>query len=285
MQVASFFNRRVTYRTLVIYLPVIFIVIAMVFPFYWMLVTSLKPTKEIYSVKANPFYTLTPTIDHYIFLFQKTIFSRWFWNTLTVAIASTAISLIAAIPAGYSLAKLRFPGAAMLGWLIFVFYLVPPTLLFIPLADLINNLGLTNSLWSLILVYPTFLIPFGTWLLTGYFRTIPREIEECALVDGCSKIGSMIRMALPLALPGILSVFIFAFTLSWNEFVYALTLVNDTDLKTVPVGAITELVRGDAWYWGSLMATALLSSVPVALLYSFFVDYFVAGLTAGAVKG
>ncbi len=272
-------------RLITVFLPVMLIVVVMIFPFYWMAVTSVKPTKEIYSVVANPFYTLSPTIEHYMFLFQKTIFTRWFWNTLSVALASTAISLVAAIPAGYALARLRFRGAAFLGWLIFVFYLVPPTLLFIPLGDLINGMGLGNSLWGLILVYPTFLIPFGTWLLTGYFRAIPREIEECALVDGCSKIGSMLRMALPLALPGILSVFIFAFTLSWNEFIYALTLVSDSELKTLPVGAVTELIRGDAWYWGSLMATALLASVPVAVLYSFFVDYFVAGLTAGAVKG
>lgn len=267
------------------YSSVLVLLVLTAFPFYWMLVTSFKSTREIYNLEANPFYTLGPTLAHYRMLFTKTLFVQWFWNTLVVAMGSTLIAMVASLPAGYALARLRFMGASTLGSLIFVFYLVPPTLLFIPMASLVNSLGITNTLLSLILVYPTFLIPFGTWLLTGYFRTIPKEIEECALVDGCTRIGAMIRVAFPLALPGLLSVFIFAFTLSWNEFVYALTLITSSDLKTLPIGIVTELMRGDAFWWGPLMASALLSSVPVALFYTFFADYFVAGLTAGAVKG
>lgn len=268
-----------------VYSSVLILLILTVFPFYWMFVTSLKSTREIYNLGANPFYTLKPTLSHYRMLFLETPFTVWFWNTLIVSLGSTAIAMAASLPAGYALARLQFVGAGTLGSLIFVFYLVPPTLLFIPMVSLINTLGITNTLLSLILVYPTFLIPFGTWLLTGYFRTIPKEVEECALVDGCTRIGAMVRVAFPLAMPGLLSVFIFAFTLSWNEFVYALSLITSPELKTLPIGIVTELIQGDSFYWGALMASALLSSVPVAVFYAFFADYFVAGLTAGAVKG
>jgi multiple sugar transport system permease protein len=272
-------------RAVVIHIPVTLIVASFLFPFLWMAITSIKPTSEIYSMDANPFYTLSPTLRHYRFLGTETLFGRWFLNTLLITIGSTAISLVASLPAAYALARLRFRGAAVLGTVIFIFYLVPPSLLFIPMSALINALGLTNTLTALVLVYPTFLIPFATWLLTGYFRAVPREVEECALVDGCSKVGAMLRVALPLAIPGILSVLIFAFTLSWNEFLYALTLITDRTSKTLPVGIVTELMIGDSFWWGSLMGAALLSSLPVALFYSFFVDYFVAGMTAGAVKG
>jgi len=268
-----------------VYASVLGLLVLTVFPFYWMFVTSLKSTREIYNLTANPFYTLAPTLAHYRMLFRETPFVVWFWNTLIVSLGSTAIAMIASLPAGYALARLRFLGAGTLGSLIFVFYLVPPTLLFIPMVSLVNSLGITNTLLSLILVYPTFLIPFGTWLLTGYFRTIPKEIEECALVDGCTRIGAMVRVTFPLALPGLLSVFIFAFTLSWNEFIYALSLITSPELKTLPIGIVTELIQGDSFYWGALMAAALLSSVPVAVFYAFFADHFVAGLTAGAVKG
>ncbi len=272
-------------RQFLAYSSVLAVLALTVFPFYWMLITSFKPMREIFNVEANPFYAAAPTLSNYSALFTQTPFAQWLWNTLVVSLGSTMIAMAASLPAGYALARLRFLGAGALGSLIFAFYLVPPTLLFIPMVSLINLLGLTNTLLSLILIYPTFLIPFGTWLLTGYFRTIPKEIEECALVDGCTRIGAMVRVAFPLALPGLLSVFIFAFTLSWNEFVYALTLITSADLKTLPIGIVTELIRGDSFQWGALMAAALLSSVPVAVFYAFFADYFVAGLTAGAVKG
>jgi multiple sugar transport system permease protein len=206
-------------------------------------------------------------------------------NTLLVSTASTAISLAFSTLAGYSLARLRYRGATTIGWAIFITYLVPPTLLFIPLLGVVSSLGLANSLTSLILVYPTFLIPFGTWMLIGYFKSIPHELEESALVDGATRLQAMFRIVMPLALPGLLSVGIFSFTLSWNEFIYALVFLQDATLKTVPVGVTSELIRGDSFFWGELMAGALLGSVPVAVIYSFLVEYFVAGLTAGAVKG
>jgi multiple sugar transport system permease protein len=206
-------------------------------------------------------------------------------NTLGVSVAATAISLVFSVLAGYALARLRFRGAGLLGLLIFVSYLVPQTLLFIPLYDVIVSLGLTNTPWSLVLTYPTFLIPFCAWLLMGYFKSIPKELEESALIDGSSRLGTIWRIVLPLALPGLLSAGIFAFTLSWNEYLYALVFITDPALKTVAVGAVSELIRGDGFFWGELMAGALLACLPVAAAYAFLVDYYVAGLTAGAVKG
>src|SRR5207245_9440771 len=199
------------------------------------------------------------------------------------AVASTGTSLACGLLAGYALARLRLPMARMLGTSIFVTYLVPPTLLFIPLADIIRDFQLGNTPWALILTYPTFLIPFSTWLLMGYFKTIPFELEECALIDGANRFQILVKIVLPLAVPGLISAGIFAFTLSWNEFIYALTFVSSSEVKTVPVGVVTELVEGDVYHWGSLMAGALLGSLPVAVLYSFFVEYYVSGLT-GAVK-
>jgi multiple sugar transport system permease protein len=206
-------------------------------------------------------------------------------NSAIVAIVSCTVSLFCSILAGYSLARLRYRGAGPIGWGIFITYLVPPTLLFLPLTFVIRSLHLFNNLLSLILTYPTFLIPFCTWLLIGYFKSIPRELEESALVDGATRLQAMVRIVIPLAMPGILSAAMFAFTLSWNEFLYALIFLNDSPIKTLPVGVVQEFIHGDDFYWGVLMAGALMASVPVALLYSFFVDYFVAGLTAGAVKG
>jgi len=212
------------------------------------------------------------------------MFSRWLWNTFYIALASTVISLACGLLAGYALARLKFPMAGTLGTSIFVTYLVPPTLLFIPLADIIRDFQLGNTPWALILTYPTFLIPFCTWLLMGYFKTIPKELEECARIDGATRFGAMTRIIFPIAVPGILSAGIFAFTLSWNEFIYALIFLSSPERKTVPVGVVSELIRGDIYFWGQLMAGALLGSVPVALVYSFFVEYYVTGLT-GSVKG
>ncbi|MBI3325990.1 MAG: carbohydrate ABC transporter permease [Nitrospinae bacterium] len=272
-------------RILLFHLPLWFFLIITLFPFYWMLITSLKPNAELYNVRTNPFYVLKPTLDHFRYLMRETIFLTWAYNTFYVSILSTAISLVTGIMAGYALSRLRFKGSGLMAVGIFVTYLVPPTLLFIPLADVVRAFGLLDSPWSLILTYPTFLIPFSTWLLMGYFKTIPRELEECAMIDGATRIQAMIKIVLPLALPGILSAGIFAFTLSWNEFIYALVFLSSTDIKTIPVGVVSELIRGDVFFWGPLMAGALLGSVPVAIIYSFFVEYYVAGLTAGAVKG
>ena len=272
-------------RLMTLYLPLSVAAIILLFPFYWMFITSIKTDRELIDLNGLPFWVFEPTLEHYRVLFAETGFLRWALNTLTISVVATAISLVCSILAGYALARLRFRGAAAIAGAIFVTYLVPQTLLFLPLLEVVRQLGLSNTLWSMILTYPTILIPFSTWLLMGYFRSIPRELEESALIDGASRVRAMTQIVLPLALPGILSAAIFAFTLSWNEFIYALVFTNSTDIKTIPVGVVTELVKGDVYFWGSLMAGALLGSVPVALIYSFFVDKYVGGLTAGAVKG
>ena len=278
-------RQRPLQRLLLLHLPLWCFLIVTLFPFYWMLITVIKPNAELYNVRMNPFLVLKPTLDHLRYLMRETIFLTWAYNTFYVSILSTAISLGAGIMAGYALSRLRFKGSGMMAVGIFVTYLVPPTLLFIPLADVVRALGLLDSPWALILTYPTFLIPFCTWLLMGYFKTIPRELEECAMIDGATRMQAMLKIVLPLALPGILSAGIFAFTLSWNEFLYALVFLSSSDIKTIPVGVVSELIRGDVFFWGPLMAGALLGSLPVAIIYSFFVEYYVAGLTAGAVKG
>ncbi len=270
------------------YLPIAVFILFTLFPFYWMAVTALRPDHVLYrtwrQASATPFWTLEPTLEHFRGLLQTTSFPKWLWNTMLIAIVSTLISLVCGMFAGYALARLKFRGSEFLGTAIFITYLVPQTLLFIPLADIIRDLHLGNTPWALMLTYPTFLIPFCTWLLMGYFKTIPKELEECARIDGATRFGAMVRIIFPVAIPGILSAGIFAVTLSWNEFIYALIFMSSAELKTVPVGVVSELIRGDIFFWGQLMAGALLGSIPVALVYSFFVEYYVTGLT-GSVKG
>jgi multiple sugar transport system permease protein len=256
------------------------------FPFYFMVVTSLKSNAELYNLKAIPFWVQSGVItDHYRYLVQKTDFLTWITNSLIISVVSTGASLVIAILAGYSLARLRFAGVGSFGTAVFITYLVPPTLLFLPLSQVVVWLGVADSIWALIITYPTFLVPFSTWLLMGYFRTVPREVEECALVDGASRFQTLTRIVLPMAVPGIVCAALFGFTLTWNEFIYALTFVSQTANKTAVVGVTADLIRGDIYYWGSLMAGAVLASVPVVICYVFFLDYYVSGLTAGAVKG
>jgi multiple sugar transport system permease protein len=271
-------------RVLTLHVPLALFMIALLFPFYWMLVTSLKSNAELYNAQANPLLVTMPSLSHYGQLFTRTLFARWSLNTIVVSVVSTFISLFAGTLAGYALARLRFRGGGVLGIVVFISYLVPPTLLFIPLAEVVRNLGLLDSPLALILTYPTFLIPFCTWLMMSYFKTIPRDLEDCARIDGATRVQAMVRVALPLAVPGILSAGIFAFTLSWNEFLYALVFITSASQKTIPVGVVADLIKGDVFYWGSLMAGALLGSVPVAIIYSFFVDHYVRALT-GALKG
>jgi multiple sugar transport system permease protein len=271
-------------RLLVFYIPLFLFVFITLFPFLWMFITSIKPDQELYNPRLSPFLVRAPTLSHWQMLFNDTLFVQWMINTLWVAIASTAISLFAGVLAGYALARLVFPGSTVFGISIFVTYLVPPTLLFIPLTGVVSWMGLEDTTWSLIFTYPTFLVPFCTWLLMGYFQTIPKELEECARIDGATRLQAMIFIILPLAIPGILSAGIFAFTLSWNEFLYALVFISSPQNKTIPVGVTSELIKGDVFFWGSLMAGALLGSVPVAIVYSFFVENYVSGIT-GAVKG
>jgi len=250
-----------------------------------MLIVSFKPTNDLFEMKFNPFWIQQFTLENYLYLFQNTDFLTWLKNTLIVSVVSTILSLICSIFIGYALARLRFPGSNFLGLGIFMAYLVPPTLLFLPLAQVISGFGLNNTYWALILTYPTQLIPFASWLLMGYFRTIPKEIEESAMADGCSRIQILVRMVLPLSVPGLLSAGIFCFTLCWNEFLYALIFMSSGSMKTVSVGTVSDLIKADTLFWGALMASAVLGSFPIAFIYSFFVKHYVSGLTAGAVKG
>jgi multiple sugar transport system permease protein len=264
-------------------LPLAAFLVFLLFPFYWMLVTALKPNRDLYNLALNPLWTWTPTLDHVRRLLWDTHFLPWLRNTLVISVGATALSLATSLMAAYAIGRLRFRGSGALGIAIFLTYLVPPVILFIPLSRIISALGLWDRPAALVLTYPTFLVPFCVWLLLGYFRTIPQELEDCARVDGASRLQVMRYVTLPLALPGILSCLIFAFTLSWNEYLYALVFLSSTDQKTVPVGLATELVTGDVFQWGPLMAGALLGSVPVAVAYSFFVEHYVAALT-GALK-
>mgnify|MGYP001604587381 FL=1 len=264
-------------------LPFVFFAL---FPFYFMFVTSFKSNAELYNLKSIPFWVQTGVIaDHYTFLFQKTEFLTWMKNSLLISVVATTVSVGISILAGYSLARLRFRGASSFGTAVFISYLVPPTLLFLPLFQVVAWLGLSDSVVALMVTYPTFLVPFCTWLLMGYFRTVPREIEECALVDGATRMQTLFRIVLPMAVPGIICALLFSFTLCWNEFTYALTFISQSGNKTAVVGVTQDLIRGDIYYWGSLMAGAVLASVPVVVVYVLFLDYYVSGLTAGAVKG
>jgi multiple sugar transport system permease protein len=259
------------------------------FPFYWMVVTTFKQNADLYvgatNIQHNPFiFNRPPTLDHLRTLFGQTLYTTWLINTLWVGVVVVAITLLLAVPAGYSLARLTGRWGERLSIGVFLTYLVPSTLLFIPLSRLVSLLGLQDSLWSLILIYPTFTVPFCTWLLMGFFKSLPREVEESAMVDGCSRFGAIVRMVLPLSMPGLLTVVIFALTLVIQEFVYSLTFISSVQRMTVSVGVPVALVRGDVYYWGSLMAACLLTSVPIAIVYNLFLDRFIAGFTVGAVQ-
>ncbi len=274
-----------TVREVSFYGAVAFFVVLSAFPFYWMLITSLKANSDLYNVTNIPFwFNEPPTFEHYRYLFEQTLFARWLLNSLVIGLAVTAITLLAALPAGYSLARMTGRSGEALGIGIFLTYLVPPTLLFLPLSRLVAELGLQNSMWSLVVVYPTFTIPFCTWLLMGFFKAMPVEIEEAAIVDGCSLFGAFVRMVLPLSWPAILTAVIFTFTLTLQEFVYALTFISASDQKPVTLGVATDLVRGDIFFWGEIMAGALIASIPVAIAYNLFLDRFISGITGGAVK-
>jgi multiple sugar transport system permease protein len=261
-----------------------FLVFAL-FPFYHMALTSLKQDRELYDRQANPLIIQTgPTLEHYSKLLWESAFLTWTKNSLLVTILATTVSVVVGTIAAYALARMKFFGVGAFGTGIFVTYLVPTSLLFLPLAQVVNWIGLADSKWSLVVTYPTFLIPFCTWLLMGYFRTVPKEVEECAMVDGATRIQALLRIVLPIAIPGLICAVLFAFTLSWNEFIYSLTFISSSDQITASVGVTQELIRGDIYFWGQLMAGAILGSVPIVILYVFFLDYYVSGLTAGAVK-
>jgi multiple sugar transport system permease protein len=276
--------QRLPQRLVSIYLPLGIIVIILVFPFYWMALTAIKPDEQLLDLdKFNPFITTAPTLKHIKKLLFESHYPQWLWNTMYVAVSATALSIVVSVLAAYALVRLRFRGAQWVGVAIFLSYLVPPSILFIPLATVVFQYGLFDTPFALILTYPTILIPFSTWLLMGYFKTIPFELEECALIDGASRWQILIKIVLPLAIPGLISAFIFAFTVCWNEFIYALTFLQSTQNKTVPVAIVNEFVDGDIYRWGSLMAGALAGSLPLVILYAFFVEHYVSAMT-GAVK-
>jgi multiple sugar transport system permease protein len=255
------------------------------FPFYWMLITAFKRGPDLYNLKNNPFiFNQKPTLEHLKLLFEETLFLRWLGNTLFAGIFVVAITLLLAVPAAYALTRLTGRWGGRVGIAIFLTYLVPPTLLFIPLSRIVALLGFQDSLWSIIIVYPSFTIPFSIWLLMGFFKSIPRELEDAAMVDGLTRFQAFIKLVIPISLSGILTVVIFTFTLVTQEFVYALTFISSASHETVGLGVPVFLVRGDVYYWGSLMAACIIASLPIAVLYNSFLDRFIAGFTVGSVK-
>lgn len=259
--------------------------VLLAFPFYWMLITTFKQTQDLYNLDNNPFiFNMRPTLEHLKYLIDQTDFVRWGINTLTVGVLVTIITLLLALPAAYALNRLTGRWGPRLGVGIFLTYLVPPTLLFIPLSRVVANIGLQNTIWSLVVTYPSFTVPFSIWLLMGFFKTIPRDLEDAAMVDGLTRFGAFLKLVVPISISGILTVVIFTFTLVTQEFVYALTFISGDKNQVVQVGVPIFLVRGDVYYWGSLMAACLITSVPIAIVYNLFLDRFVAGFTVGAVK-
>jgi len=252
---------------------------------FWFVIALFVKVNDLYNLQNNPLlFHLPPTLEQVQYLFERTNFATWVENTAEVGAAVVLITVLICVPAAYALARVRFPGSDSLGIGIFLTYLVPPTLLFLPLSQLVAGFGLNNSKWSLALVYPTFTIPFCTWLLMGFFKTVPFEIEEAAMLDGCGQFGALVRVVLPVSWPGLVTSVIFSFTLSMQDFLYSLAFVSISEQKPVPLGVATELIRGDVYFWGSLMAGALLVGVPVAIVYNLFLDKFISGITGAAIK-
>jgi multiple sugar transport system permease protein len=270
-----------------------FFVIALAFfcffsaaPFIWMTITVFKQDKDLYRSGNNPFiFNEPPTLEHLTFLFNETNYMVFLRNSLFIGVMVVLITLVFALPAAYSLARLTGSWGERAGIAIFLVYLVPPTLLFIPLSRIVVALGLNNTLWALVLIYPTISIPFSTWLLMGFFKSIPKDLEEAAMMDGYSRFGAIMRVVLPLSLSGVIAVIVFTFTLTLHEFIYALAFVSSSAQRTISVGVPTELIRGDVFFWQSLMAAAAIVAIPVGIIYVFFLDRLVAGFTMGAVKG
>jgi multiple sugar transport system permease protein len=256
--------------------------IVLAFPFFWMAVTSFKPEAQVYD--PTKVWTFHPTLASYGFLFHHTGYLRWLRNSSLVGVAVVLITLLVAVPAGYALARLSGRMGRTLGVAIFLTYLVPPTLLFLPLSRVISKLHLEDRLWALILVYPSFTVPFAIWLLMGFFKSVPQELEDAALMDGCSRLGALWRVVLPVSLPGILTVVIFTFSLVINEFVYAITFISSSTNRTLTVGVPTDLIRGDLFNWPGIMAAILLPSIPLALVYNAFLNRFITGFTGGAFR-
>jgi len=259
--------------------------VLLAFPFYWMFIATFKQNIDLYNTDNNPFkFNLPPTLDHLKLLFFETRYVRWLGNTAFVGVLVVIITLAFALPAAYALARLTGRWGQRLGIGIFLTYLIPPTLLFIPLSRVVALLGLQDTIWSVVLVYPSFTIPFSIWLLMGFFKSIPKELEDAAMVDGLSRFEAFVKLVVPISTSGILTVVIFTFTLVTQEFVYALTFISPESQQMVGVGIPIFLVRGDVYFWGSLMAACLITSLPIAFLYNMFLDRFIAGFTVGAIK-
>jgi multiple sugar transport system permease protein len=267
------------------YLGLVPFLMISLFPLVWMAITAIKQEPDLYRTDLNPFwFHLPPTLKNFEFLFNQTHYVDWIVNTLSISAWVSLLTLAAAVPAGYALTRLRLRFAENLGISIFLTYLVSPIILFIPLARIVGLLDLQDRWWALVVIYPTFTIPFCTWLLMGFFKTVPVEIEEAAMVDGCGQLGALWRVVLPVSWPGLITAVIFSFTLSMQDFLYALAYVSISNQKPIPLGVATELIRGDVYFWGSLMAGALLVGIPVAILYNIFLDRFIAGITGAAIK-
>ena len=267
------------------YLPLSPYLLVVLFPFYWMIITTFKRDNDLYNLTGVPFwFKESPTLSHVQLLLQDTLFITWLKNSLLIGASVVVITLVIGLPAAYGLARIRFFGNRTLSTAMFLSYLIPPALLFLPLSQVVRKIGFTDSIWSLVLVYPSFTLPFCTWLLMGFVRTVPHEIEESAQLDGCTRFQTFRMIVLPVIVPGIITAGIFAFTLTYQEFIYALTFISASANKTIAYGVTTDLIRGDVFYWGSLMAGALIGSVPVAIVYAFSLDHFIHGLTAGALK-
>ncbi len=272
-------------RALPFYLLLGVVTAGLLFPFYWGFITSLKFEVDIYDFSGNFLIPKRPSLENYATLFKTPRYFIWFWNTFLVSAVTTIASVVVSVMAGFAIARLRFRGAALAGTLVFITYLAPKNFLFVPLAQILKDWGLLGGLSALMLTYPTNLIPFCTWLLSGYFSNVPHEPEECAMVDGASRLGAIVRITLPMALPGIITAAIFAFTASWNELLYSIVFVSGEENKMLTNGVIGAFAGGDYFSWGPLMAAATLSSLPVAFLYLLFTDRFVSGITSGSTKG
>jgi multiple sugar transport system permease protein len=261
-----------------------FIIIAG-FPAYWMLITALKQDEDLYRVNNDPFwFNLAPTFQHISYLFTSTDFVQWSWNSLVISVFVVAMTLALTVPAAYALTRMRLPGSQFMSIAMFVSYLVSPIILFLPLSRVVSLLHLQDKIWSLIVTYPSFTVPFCGWLLMGFFKTVPTEIEDAAMIDGCGRLRSLLYVVLPVTMAGVFTIVIFAFTLVMQEFIYALAFISDNSAKPLPIAVVTVLIRGDVYFWGSLMAAALIGGLPIAILYSLFLDQFVSGITSAAVK-
>jgi multiple sugar transport system permease protein len=270
---------------IIAYVSLVIASIVMLAPPFYMLITSLKGSAEIADLGRNPWLLRSPTLENYAAILSSPMFLGFFWNSIKVTVMVVAITMIVSVLAAFALARMKFWGSQFLATGVFLTYLVPDTLLFLPLYQIVGGLGLLDSTWGLVLVYPTLTVPFCTWIMIGYFASIPKELDEAALIDGATWSQMLLKIFIPVALPGIIAATIFAFTVSWAAFVYPTAFITTPDQMPLTIGVVSTLVRGDTFAWGQIMAGALLAALPPVVVYAFLMDYYIAGLTAGATKG